>query len=267
MKFNLNILSANADGSHRPLSRGLYRLNKVSDSWSTHRSPPHLSEKRTQNHKKIKTFFFFKGANDRSGCDWATITVGSPRTEAAMAAFSAVVLSQTNPNFHRYIRGFFFKKGGKPSDRVIFTSTASAAIRISSIGLPRTVAGASSQPPRRWVTIRRVGVLTPPRIHHRAPGDWSGTAYSPDESAIDDALRIPPRLSSSTGKHFGKAGAIPRLVGGTAWKDVPVWRRAAGRSAVQPRRLQEPRLLGGPHLCRRTQQPDKHPWKSVAISR
>lgn len=50
--------------------------------------------------------------------------------------------------------------------------------------------------------------------------------YSPDESAIDDALCIPPTsLSLSppffTGKYFWKAGANPRLVGGTAWTVSP----------------------------------------------
>lgn len=50
--------------------------------------------------------------------------------------------------------------------------------------------------------------------------------YSPDESAIDDAPCIPPPTSLSPslflqGKRLSDGTAIPRLVGGTAWKMSP----------------------------------------------
>lgn len=69
-------------------------------------------------------------------------------------------------------------------------------------------------------------VLMLPRIHHLAEGDFPANLYYRLLTRWVGhrwCCLYPPRLLLSffTGKHFWKAGTIPRLVGGTAWKMSP----------------------------------------------
>lgn len=126
--------------------------------------------KPNSNHKKVKKYFFF--TNDRSGCDGATIIGGIPRTEAAMAAFSAVILSQINPNFHWYIKKKKKKRAKHPIE--LFSPSRSLPC-YQNQQQPSSMEGGwcysvSLHCGESWSGWS--DVLMPPRIHHSAEGDF-----------------------------------------------------------------------------------------------